>query len=279
MCRWIMISVLLGLLCWPPEAPAQASYDRTVPTARGLAAWWRVMPGVSGGARLYDLVGQAHCTLTNGPSWSTTTRPGGLGEIRLDGTDDYLSCLPPALSGGEYTWMTWAKVSTFSRSWLLNSTYPSGHKLQINLDGGNWAGNHSALSFQINEFYTNNVGAGNSLPSPGPWMHLAITMSVSRNQSIGYLNGVQTGTGNMETDPFGGTGISFSIATYIGETPALSLDDYRVYTRVLSAAEVQQCYQASRLGDVAALRPPSLMGFLAAAAARGNFLPFFGPQP
>lgn len=269
---------------FPPDFtgyPGAQRYNAGHPLLQGLAAWWLATPNFVGGPKFYDVPGRAHCTLTNtngttASGWNRTTRPGGIAEVTLDGTDDYLNCIPPALAGGEYTWATWVKVSTVAHSWLLNSTYPGGHKLQISLGGGNWAGNARALSFQINEFYTNNLGAVNSLPAPGPWMHLAITMSVSHNQSIGYLNGVSTGTANMETDPFGGVGTLFTLGFYIAETPAASFDDYTMWNRVLTAQEIQQVYVDGYSGHTALLTsPPIFANARVIASSSSRFFNFW----
>src|SRR5438045_3728680 len=65
--------------------------NRSHPNNRGKVAWWKVLPGLDGGRQFFDLIGQAHGALTNGPTWKPTARAGGLGAIAFDGTDDYVA--------------------------------------------------------------------------------------------------------------------------------------------------------------------------------------------
>jgi len=89
------------------------------PLNRGLSGWWKVLPLRSSGLLWSDLVGVAPGTRQgmgagSGTSgWGATTRRGGFGEMRFDGTDDYVS-LPavPGLDPPALTLACWPKGGT-----------------------------------------------------------------------------------------------------------------------------------------------------------------------
>src|SRR4029077_5506129 len=105
--RWrLVLSVLLLLL--PSLVAAQAvdlyplidfrsPLNRQHPLNRAVVGAWEVLPGLSGGALWYNLAGPYHGTLTNmataggASGWGGTTRTGGYGEMRFDGSNDTVS--------------------------------------------------------------------------------------------------------------------------------------------------------------------------------------------
>jgi hypothetical protein len=276
----ILLLLLVGGAPLLAEAQAQR-YARQHPLARDLAVWWRATPGFTGGPKLYDLTGQAHCTLTNmtgtpASGWTTTTRLGGTAQVNFDGTDDLLTCTPPALRGGEYTILTWVRLTSYNNSILANTSYPSSHKLQISLHGGNWGGPQRAIGIQINEIWGNTLGSVNSLPDvPTPWMHIAVTCSASRNASAGYYNGKLTGTSTCESDLFTGVGSSFLIGTYVGGFLSGALDGYMVYNRVLSQGEITRLYTDGMAGHPALLQGPLVVGKAGIPTPASQLLIFF----
>lgn len=268
------------------KASAQAQrYAMAAPSLKGLVAWWRAMPGMTGGRTLYDLVGRAHCTLTGTSGamsttsgFTTTTRPGGFMQVTLDGSDDELLCLPPRLSGGEYTLMFWVKFTTLGTGggWVVLSVY-GGKTFILALNGGNWGSPNRAITLYVNG-PTYDLGALNSLPPAGAWVHIAVTLSSTRDQSLGYVNGQATGTGAFP-DMFGASPTSWVMGHVSSDFVPMALDDVQTFNRVLTAQEVLARSQASRQGDVALLTPASpLAGVATALGGRGGFLPFFAPQ-
>jgi hypothetical protein len=76
--------------------------------------WWRVTAGLEGGTRLWDLLGGQHATFgamtppTGG--WGPTSRRGGDGEIRFDGTSQVAITYDGSVaqsSGSASGWMAW----------------------------------------------------------------------------------------------------------------------------------------------------------------------------
>ena len=91
--------------------------------AQVLVSWWKVMPGWYGGTVWYDLMKRNNATLNNVaiPYSSTSgmvlgsTRPGGDGEMRFDGTDDYgRSPWAASITSAIFTIACWATLRSLT---------------------------------------------------------------------------------------------------------------------------------------------------------------------
>jgi glucose/arabinose dehydrogenase/PKD repeat protein len=170
--------------------------------------------------------------LINGPAW--TAGKYGIG-ISLDGVNDYLQTLNPALPTGNYTWEAWVNPTTFSDFSALMRAGADAEVEFALLSGGKlgvWSNNTQRT-----------VSAGAA--STGQWMHLALTRTGSTLRV--YRNGVQdsvTGTDGAAYD-FGGCPLLIGVDSDLGCTGLLngyfrgSLDEIRIYSRALSQAEIQ----------------------------------------
>jgi hypothetical protein len=228
------------------------------PLNRDLVAWWRVLPLRSGGRYWRDLVrglpatlnGMGASSATSG--WGAPTSAGSTGEMRFDGTNDYLA-LPPTLSlvGGEYTFMCLVRGGITGGAFLFDNLYQGGTARNVvSLAGGNWAGNTRALSVLVPGGGTFNLGATNSIPATG-CHHIAVVYSVLQNTILGYVNGSATGSSGSYTDSYGGANIGFQVGTRDSASAQWltgALDDLRFYERALSPSEVWAYYLATRQG-------------------------------
>jgi hypothetical protein len=94
--------------------------NREHPLNRGRAAWWLAIPGRAAGPRLGDLAGFNHAALTNmdaASGWRSPTRPGGFGQLRFDGSDDYLDCGQgpfTTVGTGDFTAGFWGNLDSYS---------------------------------------------------------------------------------------------------------------------------------------------------------------------
>jgi hypothetical protein len=284
MCRSIMTSVLLCLLWLLPSAAwSQAQpYNVSHPGLRGLTAWLLARPGFTGSRYWYDLTGGARGTLTNmgtsgvGSGWRPSPCPGQRAEVGFDGTNDWVNLTPmPKLAGGEYTLMFAVRDGVNAGGFIFDTSYGAARTI-VSLNGGNWGGVARSISL-YNNGPTRNLGGANSLPASG-CMHITLTLSVSKNQSAGYVNGALTGT-DIYAEGFNAAGNYFNIGTRDsadGQWLSGGLSDLRFYTRVLSPAEVLAAYEESQRGNVALLTPPTLVGLLAPTVGnKGAFFPFF----
>lgn len=165
---------------------------------------------------------------------------GRLGKaIRLDGSDEYVS-LPTGIVSGlsDYTvsaWVnpasddTWARIFDFGRGTSVN--------MFLTLNGGG-----AGLRFGIT---TGGNGAENNLTGGGhlplnTWSHVAVTLSGTTGTL--YLNGTPVATNpNMTLKP---SSLGSTNQNWIGRSqypdPYLNgaVDDFNIYGRALSAAEV-----------------------------------------
>jgi hypothetical protein len=101
---------------------------RDHPHNRDKVAWYLNLLGLSGGARWHDLMSLPgdirqgpHATLTSiiqGPSsgWQGTNRPGGLGHLACDGTDDYADAGSPTVLRimGRITVACWFRLTSLN---------------------------------------------------------------------------------------------------------------------------------------------------------------------
>lgn len=184
-----------------------------------------------------------------GAAWNGSLPNGGTfasGQLALaSGASQYVNLPPDLLSSfNNFTIETWVKLNS-AASWTRIFDFGNNTTSYMFLTPQN--GSTSRLRFAIT---TNGPGNeqqinGNSNLSAGTWYHVAVTL----NGSIGvlYLNGVPVGTNNAMTltpASFGGT-----VNNYIGRSQYSAdaflnavLDDFRIYSVALSAAEIAATY-------------------------------------
>jgi hypothetical protein len=190
------------------------------------------------GTAWYNLTGSDNGTLVNGPTFS----PSNGGSILFDGTDDYVSTNFTQTFADEITVECWYKGTKFTRNhlWTLGR-YSGNTNLTADFNDGlglwiYWNGGGSPAIRYTGNFTDNTI------------KHLVYTHSGSINKT--YLNGelltpydvlgTQTFSpavgGIMEIGSIEGTQLPFGGNVY----------SYRVYNKGLTAAEVQQNYQAEQ---------------------------------
>ena len=223
--------------------------------AQGLVIWWRVMPGWYGGTIWRDLMKRNNATLTGItlPYSSTSgmalgsTRPGGDGEVRFDGTDDYgtidgflaTTSLPVSVSLVLYI----RSGSTGIRQALANT---GGTNTRFYL--GLQSAGSSALGFRCG-----NVTISTAI-SDLTWYHLCGVWDGNGGMEC-YLNGLSIGTNSS-------TGVTtfnniMKIGAYGNGASSYwegGIDNIIIHQEQLSSAKVAALYQSSRLGHHGLLR-------------------------
>jgi hypothetical protein len=190
--------------------------------------------------------------------------------IRLDGLTQYAR-LPGGIVSGlnDFTisaWVnpqtvdTWARVFDFGSStdvnMFLTVSAGSAPRFAITMNGG---GNESRLS--------------GTAPLPaGEWTHLAVTRSGTTGTL--YVNGVAVATDpNMTLSPasLGATTNNWIGKSQYGADPLLNaaVDEFQIYDRGLSAAEVQSLITSAGAGNLASYRFDESGGTIAADSS-GN---------
>ncbi len=221
------------------------------------------------GTATADISGLNHPgTLVNGPVWAAGKYGNG---VTLDGTNDYINIadhndfsLDPAQS---YTWSGWVKNTSF-REWSTvwsqtldgnNFFYFYAHT-STDPDGGPVTNGISVYWWANGG--TNKLGAhsNNNVLTAGVWSHVAITYDASQpqnNRFTIYVNGVdvtvRTDVSSTGTLPaINPTNIRIGSNQPFGEYLVGSVDEFRFYKRLLSAAEVNTDMNSPLAPDITA---------------------------
>lgn len=220
------------------------------PLNRGRVGWWIGLPPRDGGLGYYDLCGLNHGTLNGGLAWGGTSRPGGYSELRGDGTAKYVDCgNGPAI--GVTSNMSFAcsvklnatgtfvfagkDASSGGRAWDLDTT-GSGARFYVNGGSNGIANGGTSLLantwYRLVGTYRNNGGVNGTLTV--------------------YINGIGDGgatTGDTSV-PTATAALRLGSRSYSGFEQYVngSYDDFTLWNRELTAAEVAADYELSRTG-------------------------------
>jgi hypothetical protein len=218
--RWIVGLLLLGLVAVAaaqvlpqmvpvPDGPAildtAAPLNRQHPLNRAVVGAWQVLPRLSGGAFWYNLAASYHGTLTNmttaggASGWGSTTRTGGYGELRFDGTDDAVTVGTVAaydFPNQQFTVSVCHRSTASALAYLVArrnstcSTVCSGWFLRINSDG--------TYNVRLVDQFNTSTASRTSVTTTannGAWHHLAAvfttdTTTLANNDVTIYHNGL-----------------------------------------------------------------------------------------
>ncbi len=206
----------------------------------GLVGYWKFDEGT--GTTATDSSGNGNTgTLTNGPSWISGQIGGALS---FDGSNDYIetSSVVGNVGVNDFSISFWVKRTETGRDDAIFSKEPYGTKqLYIRITG------NKAQLFIRDAAGTYQVLDGASTIGKDAWYHI-VTIRASGGLRI-YTNGVLDA---QETS----TPVNFTTTanpSYFGYVDSVAdfylhgiLDDVRIYNRVLSAAEIQAIYNATR---------------------------------
>jgi len=230
-------------------ASNSVTFTVTVSSSGGLVGWWKFNEG--SGTTAADSSGNGYTmTLFNGVSW-VAYQTGDA--ISANGTSQYGSVPGINLSG----------TSTVTVAFWANRTYSTTVESVMLEDSTNYNNSATGFGFFPDDTGCNGIAAvvnGNvgysincySQPSSGAWHHLAIiydkTQAGSKQTAL-YIDGVlQTPTSSpntaQNTNSFGNNPIYLFSRGGTQFFNAGKADDLRIYNRALSAAEIQQLYQA-----------------------------------
>jgi fibronectin type 3 domain-containing protein len=206
-----------------------------------LLAWLKF--DETSGATAADSSGNGwHATLVNSPAWT----PGLFnGCIDLPATANQALTLPTGIvSGlGDFTISGWVKVGafgTFSR--IFDFGTGTTNYMFLTPQYTATAPNAAKFRFAIRTPATGEQQLTSSTAvSAGTWVHYAVTLSGTTGRM--YLNGglVATNTGmTLQPSSLGSTNLNFLGDSQFGPDPIFNgqLDDFRIHSRALSAAEI-----------------------------------------
>jgi hypothetical protein len=225
-----------------------------------LIGAWRVVPGLSGGVMLYDLMGQVHGTLTGMTTavttgWNGTARPGGDGELRFNNTAATVALGAPASLNltGVMSLFVWAKPHLLVFGGGGGDPLVSyGESASPDEPYGLLIGRaDNAVSVRWND--TDVLVSSASIPTIDRWYHVGFTRSGSSGSwpTVVYANGVSIGSATVTTNPAGVAGagvLNFGKRGAAGAFLDGALDEILIYNRALSAQEAYTLYVLSAQG-------------------------------
>ena len=181
-------------------------------------------------------------TLTNGPTFSA----GNQGSIVFDGTNDYTDFSDFSL-GNQFTFCCWVKTSSTSFSQLIargNTGDTAGVYLAVNLSSGLLAaGGNNGSGWNSNSISTITI-------NDNRWHYAVGVYNQTSNNCTGYVDGILGTTISLTFDSNSYTPKNTKIgknqiglSQYYNGNIALS----QIYNRALTAAEVLQNYNATRV--------------------------------
>lgn len=182
-------------------------------------------------------------TLAGGGTW-TAGKTGNA--VNLDGTNDYLA-LPAGIVGklDDFTISTWVRLDTVS-TWTRLFDFGSGTGINMFLTPSSSTG---GMRFAITtQGYTEEQQINSSTRlATRAWKHVAVTRD--GNLAILYVDGVEVGrNANMTIAPadLGNTTKNYLGRSQYSNNPYLDgrLDNFRIYNRALSAAEIKSQYSS-----------------------------------
>jgi hypothetical protein len=233
-------------------ANAWLSADRviatTAPAATGLVGHWKFDDG--SGTTAVDSSGGAHNgTLNDASRWVSAGRIGGA--LRFDGSDDYVD-LPIGsviASLNSCTFATWVNYYNIGGGWQrifdFGTAAVTGSNPTIYMFLTPRNGTTNVMRFGITTT-GNAAGAESLLNAPSVfasgWHHVAVAIDgVSKNMQL-YLDGVSIVSGTTATLP---SALDNTTQNWLGRSQWSgdarlngALDDFRIYNKALSGAEV-----------------------------------------
>lgn len=262
------------------------------PLVRGLVGWWRVNPPWVGGPRLVNLVSAAAAQLT-GATWTRATRLGSDGAITIPTAAAFLQ-IPQygAINNlAAYTMMCWINPASFGGG-------EKGYIFQKSATGGITIGmlNSTPGTQGIRVLQDTDTTGGywyaSNVITLGSWQHITVVYNRAAltTPPALYVNGIPvtvttdaTPTGTVSDDSGNDLYLGHDVSGNDGRTFDGAMDDWQIWNRLLSAAEVLQAYRLSRQGWPGVLRRQTDLLALGAASAptgggKGRFFPLLWPE-
>jgi hypothetical protein len=225
----------------PTPTPGSTATPTPIPTPGiGPIAYWNFNEG--SGTTAADGSGNGHIgTLTGSAGWTTSGKTGGA--LSLNGSG-YVNIATPdtiVLGNANCTVAAWVKTSSTSAMGILikdnNGVHLSGDKLL--------GVNHASTKFGIDHGWVTNLDSNKNI-TDGAWHHVAWTQQKDGSGSSEvwklYVDGVYEVTKNAVTkDDNAGNTIHIgggSSSSYFPNNFNGSIDEVRIYNRVLSDAEI-----------------------------------------
>lgn len=236
------------------------------PLNRSLAL--RMMTGKDRGQRWYNLAdrGRTYGTLTNGPTWSGLTHPGGFGSLAFEGLmDQYVDIGSSAgVLCDPLTWLAWIWPESGNSYIKIIGDSATGSGLDFNVEPSGGGGRLLA-----NKQNVANIITGATALTFNTWSRVGFTYNSSTGAAALYLNGKQDATATSaqaltRTGQWIGRGGN-------GEAWHGYMDDVRILQGIMPASFFAQDYADVLAGSPRTLRRVPRVTYFVAAAGGGAF--------
>jgi hypothetical protein len=226
------------------SAAEVAQLTAEVPPDPSLLAWWKL--DETWGSIALDSSGRDyHGTLLGGPLWQPAGGQLG-GALQFDGVDDYAQLPIGSLIGSltDSTFATWVDWSGTGGHW--QRVFDFGSTASVNMFFTPCNSQTGSMRFAITnagESGQDRVTAAQALGTG--WHHVAVTIDAARQTYLLYVDGRVAGgktAGQYTPSSLGDTTRNWLGRSQWSVDPYFhgSLDDFRIYGRVLSGAEIAQ---------------------------------------
>ena len=226
-------------------ADGQTLMKRSIEWAGGAGpqylpiAHWKLDDGM--GLIAFDSVGGHDGTLTNGPVWVA----GQLGDaLQFDGDNDYVE-VPHDDT------LSLTQGMTFS-AWINAQTLGSGYMAILSKDdpgdgqSNYWFGSRQGeivFGFWASGAFRTVQSSGLALQAD-TWYHLTTSFDNTTDQVLLYLDGSLVHTASLTFEPTAETAVVLIGTSVDAEDWDGSLDDVRIYDRILSDSEIEDLFAA-----------------------------------
>jgi beta-lactam-binding protein with PASTA domain len=208
-----------------------------------LVGWWK-LDGTSGDIA-YDSAGQNDGVAYGGPVWQPTGGKLG-GALKFDGVNDYVQLPIGSMINSltDTTFATWVNWSATGGDWQRIFDFGSSDKVYMYLSPRGTNVMRFAISLLGNAYLAEDQTAASAALATG-WHHVAVTLDAVNKMYSLYLDGQVVGTktaARYTPSSLGNTTQNWLGRSQYPADPYFngSLDDFRIYDRVLNAQELQQ---------------------------------------
>ena len=236
----ICIVAISGLTLWLNNRPvAQAALINPHP---GLLGWWSFNEGT--GTIAGDSSGNGNNATIYGATWVAGRTQSYA--LSFNGINNYV-ITPNIALGSSLTLSAWVDVTSFSTSQYATI---------VGLDNPNYLFNIYGEGNSFGAFVFGDNIATYSGVTTGTWYHVALTLNITSYTASSttvayafYVNGVLVASGSHTNtswpmSTFGNYPIDVGACVYFSYGYAnATIDEVRLYNRVLSAAEIQADFQ------------------------------------
>lgn len=227
------------------------NYSPTIVTDGAVFVGDALMPSTATSAtKLYNRAGSGDGTMYAGSCFD------------FDGTDDVVKTSNPIITGtGDFTFTACINRATINTYDFICGNYGTGNTTGVEFYGLNTG--------EVRCFISGSVTSSTALAA-GTWYHVGVTRSAGVVQV--YINGVADGAAVTRASSIGGSN-NFTIGNgedYTSENMDGKIADVKVFNVALSAANMKELYDNSKVIIPSNISQTNLKGWWSLAEGTGN---------